>query len=62
MTDRYSVTIRRVNEGTDQQPQETLTANSLTVQRDGTLLIQGERGGQLLSSHLWDSFEVKRLV
>jgi len=58
-TDHFSVTVSRINEAANQEPFQTWTGHSLSVERDGSLSIKWENGGQLLSAGLWDGFEVK---
>lgn len=56
----FEVTVSRVNEGPNDPPYETHTAQSVSVGPDGRLNIQ--RDGSSRSLVGWDSFEVRRIT
>ena len=58
---RYRVTVSRVNEGMNDAPYVTMTANRIILDADGRLAIEGEGGGHSFSSNLWDGVEIERL-
>jgi hypothetical protein len=59
--DQFSVTVSRINEGMRDDPNVTISARRVTLDPDGTLVIQGADNSRSFSSVLWASFEVKRL-
>src|SRR5436305_12526721 len=58
----YIVTIQRVVDGTDLDPNFTMPAHRLTVSPDGQLNIHGQYQSRSFSSGAWDGFEVKRIA
>jgi hypothetical protein len=58
----FSVTVRRVAQGTDVDPYFTMAGYSLTVSSDGHLRIEGQYQSRSFSPGTWDGFEVKRLT
>ena len=59
-TDRFTVTISRLNKGLDDRRQR-MTGHTLTVRPDGALTVQGDKGSQTLAPELWDDLELKML-
>ena len=57
----FSVTVRRVGQGTDVDPHFTMAGYGLTVSPDGDLAIEGQYQSRSFSPGTWDGFEVKRL-
>jgi len=55
-----SVRVSRIAEGMHDPPYETIAANGVVVEPDGSLSIRSTSGSRSLSAGLWDGFEVKR--
>ena len=58
----YSVTVSRINEDINDLPYFTMTAKNVTIEPDGSLLVDGIDGARMLSMGLWDGFEVKVML
>ena len=58
---RFSITISRVNESANQDPDHTMHY-SVQVGENGDLHIEGDHEDRVFSAGLWDSFTVSRLA
>ena len=58
----FIVTLRRVVDRTDVDPNFTMPAQSLTVSPEGQLNIHGQYQSRSFSSGAWEEFEVKRIA
>ena len=59
--DRFSVTIGIAQ--TFVEPyDETLSAHHVTLDSDGTLMVDGDIRGRTFSANVWNSIQIKRLT
>ena len=61
MAGRFEVTVTRVGEAEHEADDFTVQADTISVEKDGSLKITWEGGGQSLSPTSWGWFEVTRV-
>ena len=58
---RYRVTVSRIKELSDRDPNFTMEAHTVTLRPNGDLQIRGETLGKSFSFGLWDGVEIKAI-
>ena len=60
LTDRFTVVVRRRNEGPHDDPFVTIEAHTVALEPDGMLSIIGEKISRVFSGGTWSGFEVHK--
>ena len=58
--DIYTVTVDRINESANKDPQFTMSASGIEVRPDGGLSIESEKGGRGMGASTWGRIVIDR--
>jgi hypothetical protein len=61
MPHTFNITVQRVNESANKDPEFSLKAVAVSVDAEGNLHITSESGAQVLGATTWGSFQVERV-